>query len=125
MLTVAVLAACGHAERDTSTAGPSNGPANLNRVSASELVRAFVDAGLPASNPRDVTALKCSKLQCLQAVDTDTVSILKFPASGPAQLYAGSISNSYQLQDVVVTFAPTVTSDLKARYEHVVERAAA
>ena len=68
--------------------------------------------------------MKCPKLQCLQAIDTDTVSILKFPGTGKAELYAAAISNVYQVEDVVLTFAPTVTGDLKQQYESVVNRAA-
>jgi hypothetical protein len=52
------------------------------------------------------------------------VSILKFPGTGPAQLYMGAISNAYQVEDVVLTFAPTVTAEQKQDYERVVARAA-
>jgi hypothetical protein len=87
-------------------------------------VDAIIEAGLPTPNLRDTTAVKCPKLQCIQAIETDTVSILKFPATGPAQLYAGAISNAYQLEDVVLTFAPTVSAEQKQDYERVVARAA-
>lgn len=125
ILVMVALGACGSVDRDPPNVEPTKGPALLNEVSASEVVSAFTDAGLPATNPRDVTALKCSKLHCLQAVDTESVSVLKFPGPGPAQLYAGAISNAFQVEDVVITFAPTVTSDLKVAYQRVVERAAA
>jgi hypothetical protein len=121
---VVVLAACGPADRGSSNEAPTKSPARLNAISAAEVVHAFTAAGLPASNPHNVTALKCPKLQCLQAVDTDTVSVIKFPAPGPAELYAGAISNAFQVEDVVVIFAPTVTADLKAKYRRIVERAA-
>jgi hypothetical protein len=79
----------------------------------------IIKAGLPAPNSRDVTALKCPKLHCLSAVDSDTVSILTFPATGPAQLYAGAISNVYQVENVVLTFTATVTPEQKQAYERI------
>ena len=121
-LAVSILAACSHhapATPNTSAAGPPQ----LNGVSASQLVDSIVKAGLPAANQHDVTSVKCPKLQCLQAIDTDTVSVLKFPGTGKAELYAAAISNVYQVEDVVLTFAPTVTGDLKQQYESVVNRA--
>lgn len=84
----------------------------------------ILKAGLAAPNQRDVTSVKCPKLQCLQAIDSDTVSILKFPGTGKAELYAAAISNVYQVEDVVLTFAPTVTGDLKQQYESIVNRSA-
>ena len=121
-LAVSILAACSHHEPATPNTAAS-GPPQLNGVSASQLMDAIVKAGLPAPNQRDVTSLKCPKLQCLQAIDTDTVSVLKFPGTGKAELYAAAISNVYQVEDVVLTFAPTVTGDLKRQYESVVNRA--
>ena len=121
-LAVSILAACSHHEPATPNTAAS-GPPQLNGVSASQLMDSIVKAGLPAPNQRDVTSLKCPKLQCLQAIDTDTVSVLKFPGTGKAELYAAAISNVYQVEDVVLTFAPTVTGDLKRQYESVVNRA--
>jgi hypothetical protein len=78
-------------------------------------------AGLPAPNARDTTAVKCPRLHCLSAIDSDTVSILKFAATGPAQLYASEISNVYQIEDAVLTFSPTVNPELKQRYRQAVD----
>ena len=82
-------------------------------------------AGLPTPNPIDVTAAKCDKLGCVGEVDSDTVSILKFDHSGAAQRYAGTISNSYQIEDIVLIFAPTVSANQKQAYERVVQLAVA
>ena len=123
-LAVSILAACSHHEPATPNTAAPAGPPKLNGVSASQLMDAIVKAGLPAPNQRDVTSVKCPKLQCLQAIDTDTVSVLKFPGTGKAELYAAAISNVYQVEDVVLTFAPTITGDLKQQYESVVNRAA-
>ena len=82
-------------------------------------------AGLPTPNPIDVTTAKCGKLGCAGEVDSDTVSILKFDHTGAAQRYAGTISNSYQIEDVVLIFAPAVSADQKQAYERVVQLAVA
>ena len=121
-LVVFILGGCSRSEPVTPNTAPAQ--AALNGASASQLMDAIIKAGLPAPNLRDVTALKCPKLHCIQALDTDTVSVLKFPATGPAQLYAGAIANVYQVEDVVLTFAPTVTAEQKQQYEGVVARAA-
>ena len=122
---LAVSACAGAA---TSPAAPTGNTAALpvlNGLSTMDIVGALHSAGLPTPNPHDVTADKCAKLHCTGEVDSDTVSILKFDHSGAAQNYAGSISNSYQLEDIVLIFAPTVTAAQKAAYERVVERAVA
>jgi len=121
---VAMLAACSHGEPTTPNTAPVQVPAQLNGVSAAQLMDAIVKAGLPAPNRRDTTAVKCPKLQCVQSVESDTVSVLKFPGTGRAQLYAAAISNVYQVEDVVLTFAPTVTAEQKQDYERAVDRAA-
>jgi hypothetical protein len=96
-------------------------PAALNGVSPADVVAAIDAAGMPTPKAHDVTAVKCPKIQCLSAIESDTVSILKFEGTGPAQLYTGNISNAYQIEDLVITFASTVTSEQKAAYERVVK----
>lgn len=125
-----VLAVSGCASPASPLAVPSPTspvPVVMNNLSfsAMDLVGIFHSAGLPTPNPHDVTADKCGALHCIGAVDSDTVSILTFDHSGAAQLYAGTLSNSYQVEDVVLTFAATVTAPQKAAYERVVERALA
>ena len=56
---------------------------------------------------------------------TDTVSVFKFPTTGLAQKYEASTSNVYVIEDLVLVFAPTVSSELKQDYEKVVARLAA
>jgi hypothetical protein len=116
-----VLAACGHAEPTTPNTAPPANPGRLNGVSASQLVDAITKAGLPAPNARDVTAPNCQQARCIQEIDTDTVSILKFPGTGPAQLYEGAMANVYQVEDLVLVFAPAVTADSRRDYERVAE----
>lgn len=85
------------------------------------MVDAFRKAGLPAQNPHDITAQECPKEHCLQGVSTETVSVFKFPTTGLAQRYIGSRSNVFQVEDLVLTFAPTLPGDLRQRYEREVE----
>ncbi len=56
-------------------------------------------------------------MRCVQAFDTDTISILKFPATGLAQRYAGSIPDVFQIEELVLVFPPTTTADAKRDYE--------
>ena len=117
-LAIATLTACGQ----HGTAVPNSAP--LNGLSASTVIDDFRKAGLPALNPQEITSVKCPKVRCLQAISTDTVSVFKFPATGIAQKYAGSIANVYQIEDLVVVFGTSVSPDLKQEYEEVVARAA-
>ncbi len=122
-LSVVMLTACAHPEPVGPTTKSTDGPVQLNGISASRLIEAFTRARLPTANPRDVTDVKCPRANCLQAIDTDTLSVIKFPTTGLAQKYAGSMSNVYQVEDLVLVFAPAVTAGLKSDYEKVVERA--
>lgn len=124
VLAAGTLAACGHAPPSGPNAGSAQGLVLLNGLSATQVVSAIAKAGLPALNPHDVTGEACQQARCSQAMATDTVTVLKFPTTGSAQRYAGSITNAYQIEDLVLVFAPTVTADLKRDYEKVVAQAA-
>ncbi len=95
----------------------------LNDVSVAEVLNAVTKAKLPALNARDVTASTCPTAGCLEATDTDTVSILKFPSTGRAELYAAAVPDMLQVEDIVVVFAPTLTSEQKAAYGQAVKNA--
>ncbi len=118
------LAGC-HAAPVGSSSTSAEMPAPLNGLSAPQVIEDFRKAALPVLNPQEITSVKCLKLRCLQAITTDTVTVFKFPATGIAQRYVGSRSDTYQIEDLVLEFAPTVTDDMKQRYERVVEQAAA
>jgi hypothetical protein len=81
------------------------------------------NAGLAAPNPRDVTQRDCPAMGCTNKVETDTVSVIKFPSSGKAQLYAGSAHQVFQIADIVLTFAPSVPTTQWIAYEIAVKRA--
>ena len=59
----------------------------------------------------------------MEATDTDTVSILKFPSTGRAELYAAAVRDMLQVEDIVVVYAPTMTGEQKAAYGQVVKTA--
>jgi hypothetical protein len=103
-----------------SSAPPVAGP---DVTSAWALVKVLTAAGLAAPNPRDVTDQRCADIHCAGAVATDTVSILVFGRSRDAQLYEASLSNGYQIGDVVLEFAPTVDADQRLAYERIAARA--
>jgi len=87
-------------------------------------VKVLTDAGLAVPNPRDVTGQRCADIHCAGAVAADTLSILVFGRSRDAQLYEASLSNGYQVGDVVLEFAPTTDAAQITAYETVVARAA-
>ncbi len=123
-LAIGALTACGHGATGGRPANTAEGPASLNTLTASQVVDDFTKAGLPAQNRRDVTAQQCPNVGCVQAISTDTVSVFKFPATGIGQRFTEGRPNVYQIEDLVLTFTPSVTDDVKRRYEQVVERAA-
>jgi hypothetical protein len=94
----------------------------FNNRSADDLIAAIQHSGLPAPNPRSVTATECPPVGCVERVDTDTVSVMKFPTTGRAELYAGSAQRCFQVADVVVAFAPGVSPSQQQQYERVVTR---
>ena len=80
-------------------------------------------AGLSVPNPRDATSQRCPEVHCAGAVATDTLSILIFGRSRDAQLYEASLSNGYQIGDVVLEFAPAIGAAQRTAYERIVARA--
>ncbi len=123
-LFLAVLTLCmavqGCGDRHTHPT-PTTGAVMLNDVSVAEVLDAITKAKLPAVNARDETAATCPTAGCLEAIDTDTVSILKFPSTGRAELYAAAVPDMLQVEDIVVVFAPTLSSEQKAAYGRVVK----
>lgn len=128
LLVVAVLAATvlpGCGPRDSGAPAPATpgGAVMLNNVSVPAVLDAIKKAKLPAVNAHDTTASTCPEAGCLQAIATDTVSILKFPSTGRAELYAAAVPDMLQVEDFVVVFAPTLTPEQKAAYGRVVKNA--
>ncbi len=97
----------------------------LNTTTVADLVTSFTKAGLPVPNVHDVTQSKCPPIGCIDAVDSDTVSIMKFPSTGAAQRFAGSTPDMYLIEDVVLVFAQAVPADQRDAYQHVARTAVA
>lgn len=113
-------------EQSSSGGAPPAGSrtgASLFTPDVDQLLVDFQHANLPVANPHDVTDQKCPPIKCTTALDTDTVSILKFPASGPAEIYAGSITDNFVIADIVLVFQPSVSPQQRTAYRQVVKRA--
>ncbi|GAY17741.1 hypothetical protein [Mycobacterium sp. shizuoka-1] len=119
----AALAGCaGHHAAAPAPSAPQ-GAVMLNNVSVDAVMDGIAKANLPALNAHDVTAATCPEAGCLQATATDTVTILKFPSTGRAELYAAAVPDMLQVEDFVMVFAPTLTIEQKAAYGQVVTNA--
>ena len=126
LLLSAALAGCGGRDIDAKAPpGGARGPALLNNVSTAAVLDAITMAKLPAVNARDATEAMCPDAGCIQAHATDTVSILKFPSTGRAELYASSVPAMIQVEDIVLVFDKTVNAAQKAAYGQVVKQAVA
>ncbi len=122
MITAFVIAACG-GQHSAGPSGDSHRPAILNTATVPELVASFSKAGLPVPNAHDVTPAKCPEIGCTDAVDSDTVSVIKFGNTGAAERFAGTTPDVYQIEDVVLVFTSTVPDDHKAAYEQIARTA--
>ncbi|WP_422746715.1 hypothetical protein ACN27E_03925 [Mycobacterium sp. WMMD1722] len=104
-----------------SVAGsPAAGPSatrggELDALTARGLVDALHRAGAAVPNPRDATAQECPAAGCDQAVVTDTLRVDSFATTGRAQVYAGQ-RGLFQVETVVVAFAPSVPAAQRDRY---------
>jgi len=120
LLSLLAVTACGANTRS----GHSEATVNiLNPVTVDELLASIANAGLSVTNPRDVTSRDCPEIGCATKVETDTVSIMKFPTPGSAELYAGTIQNRFQIADVVMSFSPSVPAGQRPAYNEAVKRA--
>ncbi|BBY96846.1 hypothetical protein [Mycolicibacterium fallax] len=97
--------------------------AALNSATAQSVVDAIVAADLAAPNAHDDTAQRCPKIGCLQAVTTDTVTVLKFPSTGTALRHLGQLPDGYGIEDFVVVFDPAVPAEQRTRYQRAISGA--
>jgi hypothetical protein len=125
LLGLLVVAACGGhtvAHQTESSHSGSTISNRLNPLTIKDILVAIGKAGLAVPNPRDVTQRDCPEIGCENKVETDTVSIIKFPTPGKAQLYAGSTEHAFQIEDVVMTFTSLVPTNEQLAYEEAVKR---
>jgi len=120
-LLAVVLAGCGGHDSHGLGGPAPHDAVMLNDVSVAAVLDAIAKAKLPVVNARDTTSSRCPEAGCVQATDTDTVSILKFPSTGRAELYAAGVRDMLQVEDIVVVYAPTMTGEQKAAYGHVIK----
>lgn len=123
VLTAMAVSGCQRPPAPGPQAGALSGGPMLNNVTAQELVRDMGAAGLAVANPRDASKQKCPDIKCLEAIDTDTLTILRFSTTGAAEGYAGATSDTYQAMNFVLQFGPSVTVNGKGAYEQVVNQA--
>ena len=117
------IAGCQRPPAPGPQAGALTGAPILNTVTAQAVVRDMGAAGLPAANPRDVAKQKCPDIKCIEAIETDTVTVLTFSTTGAAEGYAGATPGTFQAMNIVLQFGPTVTVTDKTAYEQVVNKA--
>lgn len=128
VIVAAVLAAtaitgCQRPPAPGPQAGSLTGAPILNTVTAQAVVRDMGAAGLPVANRRDVAEQKCPDIKCIEAIETDTVTVLVFSTTGAAEGYAGATPGTFQAMNLVLQFGPTVTLADKTAYEQVVNKA--
>lgn len=122
LITAFVVSACG-TRTPTAQSSVPGARVVLNTATASGLVAAFTKAGLQVPNPRDVTEAKCPPIGCVEAVDSDTVSVIKFPGTGKAERFAGATSDMYLIEDIVLVFTAAVPAGQRVTYEQIARRA--
>jgi hypothetical protein len=100
----------------TASAGASESRGGeLQSLSAQGILDAITKAGFAAPDPRDATARDCGDIGCTQSIVTGTVSVISFPSTSRAELYAIPRGLD-QVGTVVVSFASTVPTSEQSRY---------
>jgi hypothetical protein len=126
LYSLLVVAACGGHTAPHQTEGSRSDTTishSLNPLTVEDILASIGKAGLAVPNPRDVTQRDCPEIGCANKIETETVSIIKFPTPGKAQLYAGSTEHAFQIEDVVMTFTSLVPTNEQLAYEEAVKRA--
>jgi hypothetical protein len=87
----------------------------MQALTAAGIIDEIAKAGLPAPNALDTTAQDCPAIGCDQSIVTDTVAVKSFAGTGQAEQYAAP-RGLYQVETVVVSFAPPVPESERQRY---------
>lgn len=123
LLVAAAITGCQRPPAPGPQAGNLTGAPMLNTVTAQSLVRDMGAAGLAVANPRDVAKQRCPDIRCIEAIETDAVTVLVFSTTGAGEGYAGATPGTFQVMNIVLQFAPGVTVKDRAAYEQVVNKA--
>ncbi|WP_142271306.1 hypothetical protein [Mycobacterium sp. AT1] len=101
--------------RPSAMAATATRGGELGALSARGVVNALVAAGFQAPNAVDTTAQECPASGCEQSVVTDTVRVKSFGTTARAQNFAAA-RDLFQLETIVVEFAPPLSEQDRARY---------
>jgi hypothetical protein len=123
VLTAMAITGCQRPPAPGPQAGVLSGAPILNDVTAQSLVHDMGVAGLAVANPRDVSKQKCPDVKCVEAVDTDAVTVIRFSTTGAAEGYAGATPGTYQAMNIVLQFGSSVPAAGRGAYEQVVAQA--
>lgn len=87
----------------------------MDALTAHGMVVALGEKGFAVTNPVDTTAQECPDAGCDQAIVTDTLRIKSFTTTARAETYAAD-HGLFQVQTIVVAFAPPVPDAEQVRY---------
>jgi hypothetical protein len=93
----------------------------MRALTALGVVHRLTGAGLSAPNPLDTTAHDCPAIGCDQSIVTDTLRVKSFPTTAQAERYALP-RGLYQVETVVVAFAPPLSEAERARYRAEIQK---
>ena len=120
VMGTALVTACQRPPAPGPQAGVLTGSAMLNTVTAAQLVQYMGSAGLAVANSHDITTRKCPEIKCIEAIDTDALTVIKFSTTGAAEEYTGTQTGTYQAENFALAFKPAVPVTGRAAYEKVV-----
>lgn len=105
----------------SSLAATATRGGELQALTARGVVDALTKMGFKAPNPQDTTAQECPAAGCDQSIVTDTLRVKSFPSTGTAEIFAKD-RGLYQVETIVVSFAPPVPQAEQDRYWAQIEK---
>lgn len=93
----------------------------MDALSARSLVNALNTAGFAVPNPLDTTRQDCSVDGCEQSIVTDTLRVESFATTAQAEQYAAD-RGFYQVETIVVSFAPPLPETERVRYRTEIQK---
>lgn len=82
-----------------------------------QLADAIAEAGRPVTGRTDATAQLCPDAGCTLALTTDQFTLMKFPTTGRAELWAGEHLDAFQLLDIAMSFPANTPQEQQESYE--------
>ncbi|WLP92067.1 hypothetical protein [Gordonia sp. NB41Y] len=101
-------------ERAVETALRSN---QVDPVTLDQLADAIAEAGRPVTGRKDATTQLCPEAGCTLALTTDQFTLMKFPTTGRAELWAGENLDAFQLLDITMSFPANTPQEQQESYE--------